>query len=273
MASVNKTKDCFLWFMSLIYMFAFSSLYIQIPGLYGDNGLLPAKLVMDSEGASSWQDLVEGQPTLLKLMPRLGLDTQRGMDLLCLAGMVIAFFCVVSRTARDFVSFTLLWMLYLSLYQVGQTFLWFQWDILLLETGFLAIIIAPFNLQILGKRRSLGNPHDGVTMWLLRWLLFRLMFASGVVKLTSECPTWWGLTALAVHFESQCIPTPAAWYWHQLPEWFLRLGVVGTYVIEIAVPFLFFSPLRSLRILAFWAQDVRLPLIRFALTDVKSRVK
>ena len=80
-------------------------------------------IILSPEGASSWQDLVEGQPTLLKLMPRLGLDTQRGMDLLCLAGMVIAFFCVVSRTARDFVSFTLLWMLYLSLYQVKLRYL------------------------------------------------------------------------------------------------------------------------------------------------------
>ncbi|KAK0055177.1 lipase maturation factor 2 isoform X2 [Biomphalaria pfeifferi] len=253
MGTVYKTRDCFLWFMSLIYLFAFSSLYIQIPGLYGDNGILPAKLVL-KEGDSTWQDLMEGQPTLLKLMPRLGLDTQMGMDLLCLAGMVISFFCVASRTTRDFISFTLLWMFYLSLYQVGQTFLWFQWDILLLEAGFLTIIVAPFNLQLLGRRWPVGNPHDGITLWLVRWLLFRLMFASGIVKLTSKCPLWWGLTALNVHFESQCIPTPAAWYWHHLPEWFLKLGVVATYVIEIPIPFLFFSPVKSLRTFAFWSQ-------------------
>ncbi|XP_012940362.1 lipase maturation factor 2 isoform X2 [Aplysia californica] len=253
MGSLYRTRDCFLWFMSLVYLFAFTSLYIQIPGLYGDNGILPAKLVLKTD-VDSWQDLMEGQPTLLKLMPRFGLDVQTGMDLLCFAGMVVSFFCVVSRTARDFVSFTLLWMFYLSLYQVGQTFMWFQWDILLLEAGFLTIIIAPFNLQLLGRKRPVGNPHDSITMWLARWLLFRLMFASGVVKLTSQCPTWWGLTALNVHFESQCIPTPAAWYWHQFPEWLLKLSVVATYVIEIPVPFLFFSPVRSLRIFAFWSQ-------------------
>ena len=48
--------------------------------------------------------------------------------------------------------------------------------------------------------------HTGVTMWLVKWLLFRLMFASGVVKLTSHCPTWWGLTALNYHYESQVTP-------------------------------------------------------------------
>ncbi|CAL1533703.1 unnamed protein product [Lymnaea stagnalis] len=253
MGSVYRTRDCFLWFMSLVYLFAFLSLYIQIPGLYGDNGILPARLVV-KEGDNTWHDLMEGQPTLLKLMPRLGLDTQTGMDLICLAGIVVSFFCVVSRTARDFISFTLLWMFYLSLYQVGQTFLWFQWDILLLEAGFLTIIIAPFNLQLLGRRWPKGNPHDGITLWVARWLLFRLMFASGVVKLTSRCPSWWGLTALTVHFESQCIPTPAAWYWHQLPEWFLKLSCVITYVIELPIPFLFFSPVTSLRVFAFWSQ-------------------
>ena len=69
-------------------------------------------------------------------------------------------------------------------------------DILLLETGFLTILVAPFSLQIPMKkyRPSLYHQHDTITMWLVRWLLFRLMFASGVVKLTSRCPTWWGLT-------------------------------------------------------------------------------
>ena len=90
--------------------------------------------------------------------------------------------------------------------------------------------------------------------WLVRWLLFRLMFASGVVKLTSECPTWWGLTALDYHYESQCIPTPLAWYAHQLPAWLQRLSVVATYVIEIPIPFLFLVPVRSLRMFAFYSQ-------------------
>lgn len=72
----------------------------------------------------------------------------------------------------------------------------FSRDILLLEAGFLAIIIAPFNLQLLGRRWPVGYPHDGITLWLARWLLFRLMFASGVVKLTSHCPTWWGLSGM-----------------------------------------------------------------------------
>uniref|UniRef100_A0A8C3B744 Lipase maturation factor n=1 Tax=Cairina moschata TaxID=8855 RepID=A0A8C3B744_CAIMO len=136
--------------------------------------------------------------------------------------------------------------------QVGQVFLYFQWDSLLLEAGFLGVLVAP--LRLFRWRSAAWRAHDGVTFWLVRWLLFRLMFASGVVKLTSRCPTWWGLTALTYHYETQCIPTPAAWFAHQLPVWFQKLSVVATYVIEIAVPLLFFAPIRRLRLFAFYCQ-------------------
>ncbi|XP_052269066.1 lipase maturation factor 2-like isoform X2 [Dreissena polymorpha] len=252
--SIRHTRDLFLFSISLIYLAAFASLYVQIPGLYGDNGILPAKLVVKS--ASSWDELLQGIPTLLKLTPKLRLTVQQGMDLLCFCGLGLSFLCVIFAQMRDTVSFILLWMLYFSLYQVGQTFLWFQWDILLLEAGFLTILLAPFNLQMPIKRFKVAkhHQHDSIMLWLVRWLLFRLMYMSGVVKLTSRCPTWWGLTALNWHFESQCIPTPLAWYFHQLPDWFLRLSVAITFFIEIAVPFLFFAPVRSLRLFAFWAQ-------------------
>uniref|UniRef100_T1IZX0 Lipase maturation factor n=1 Tax=Strigamia maritima TaxID=126957 RepID=T1IZX0_STRMM len=128
-------------------------------------------------------------------------------------------------------------------------------DTLLLETGFLAILVAPWSLR---TRRETLQPrhHDVITFWLVRWLLFRFMFSSGVVKLTSQCPTWWGLTALQYHFESQCIPTPVAWFAHHLPKWLLKLGVVATYFIEIPVPFLFFAPLKSMQLFSFACQVI-----------------
>ena len=73
--------------------------------------------------------------------------------------------------------------------------LYFTRDILLLEAGFLAILVAPLNIQLPKKfRMPIYHEHDTILLWLVKWLLFRLMFASGVVKLTSGCPTWWGLT-------------------------------------------------------------------------------
>ncbi|XP_007439833.2 lipase maturation factor 2, partial [Python bivittatus] len=222
-----------------------------LPGLYGKDGILPARKMLRFTGKGFWEQLRDS-PTLLWLGPHLGLDTEQGLELLCLLGTLLSFGALVLEPLRDSLVFLALWALYLSLYQVGQVFLYFQWDSLLLETGFLAVLVAP--LHLLKWRSTAWRAHDGMTFWLVRWLLFRLMFASGVVKLTSRCPTWWGLTALTYHYETQCIPTPAAWFAHQLPFWFQKFSVVATYVIEIAIPPLFFVPLRRLRLFAFYTQ-------------------
>ncbi|XP_051512091.1 lipase maturation factor 2a [Myxocyprinus asiaticus] len=249
MGEIRLPRHMFLWCLSAIYMIAFASLYVQIPGLYGNEGLLPARWMLRVSGKSVLEQL-KYSPTLLWFGPHLGLDTQLCMELLSLTGALISLMAMAVPVLRDCRAFLVLWILYLSLYQVGQVFLYFQWDNLLLETGFLAILVAPMNMPWSSKVRL----HDSMTFWLVRWLLFRLMFASGVVKLTSRCPTWWGLTALTYHYETQCIPTPLAWFAHQLPVWFQKLSVVGTFVIEIAVPFLFFSPIRRHRLTAFYMQ-------------------
>lgn len=250
MGEITLPRRMFLWCMAVIYMSAFVSLYVQIPGLYGNDGLLPARWQLRYSGKPLTEQLLSS-PTLLWLGPQVGLDTHTAMELLCLLGAALSLAATLVEALRDGLVFFCLWVLYLSLYQVGQVFLYFQWDNLLLETGFLSILVAPLTL-IRGSRGV--REHDRVTFWLVRWLLFRLMFASGVVKLTSRCPTWWGLTALTYHYETQCIPTPLAWFAHQLPVWWQKLSVVGTFVIEIATPFLFFSPLRRLRLGAFYLQ-------------------
>ncbi|XP_065139718.1 lipase maturation factor 2a isoform X1 [Paramisgurnus dabryanus] len=249
MGEIRLPRHMFLWCLSAIYMFAFASLYVQIPGLYGNEGLLPARWKLRVSGKSLLEQLKDS-PTLLWFGPRLGLDTQQCMELLSLTGAFISLMALAVPVLRDCRVFLVLWILYLSLYEVGQVFLYFQWDNLLLETGFLAILVAPMNMPWSSKVRL----HDNVTFWLVRWLLFRLMFASGVVKLTSRCPTWWGLTALTYHYETQCIPTPLAWFAHQLPVWFQKFCVVGTFFIEIAGPFMFFSPIRRHRLAAFYMQ-------------------
>ncbi|KAG7521962.1 hypothetical protein JOB18_010321 [Solea senegalensis] len=250
MGEITLPRRMFLWCMALIYLSAFVSLYLQIPGLYGNEGLLPARRQLRYSGKPLMEQLLSS-PTLLWLGPRLGLDTHTAMELLCLIGAALSLAATLVEALRGSVVFFCLWALYLSMYQVGQVFLYFQWDNLLLETGFLCILVAP--LSLIGGSRGVRE-HDGMTFWLIRWLLFRLMFASGVVKLTSRCPTWWGLTALTYHYETQCIPTPLAWFAHQLPVWWQKLSVVATFVIEIAAPFLFFSPLRRLRIGSFYLQ-------------------
>src|SRR5204863_2803146 len=118
---------------------------------------------------------------------------------------------------------------------------------LLLETGFLAIFLAP--LMSRERLRELHNPPR-VAVLLLLWLLFRLMVGSGAVKLRSGDPTWHNLTALAFHFETQPIPTPIAWYAHHWPQWFLKISTAFVLVVEIAAPFLIPTK-RWMRVTAF----------------------
>ncbi|XP_027252075.1 lipase maturation factor 2 [Cricetulus griseus] len=254
MASSRVPQQLFLQGVAAVYTFAFASLYTQIPGLYGPEGILPARRTLRPQGKGRWQQLWE-TPTLLWEAPRLGLDTAQGLDLLTLLGTVLALGALLLNSLRHPFIYLLLWIAYLSACQVGQVFLYFQWDSLLLETGFLAILVAPLKKPSNRKGGLSGAlPHENLPFWLVRWLLFRLMFASGVVKLTSRCPAWWGLTALTYHYETQCLPTPAAWFAHHLPVWLHKLSVVATFLIEIAVPPLFFAPVRRLRLMAFYAQ-------------------
>ncbi|MBT8122159.1 MAG: lipase maturation factor family protein, partial [Gammaproteobacteria bacterium] len=127
-------------------------------------------------------------------------------------------------------------ILYLSLFHAAQPFLNFQWDALLLESGFLAIFL---------------TPRSRVVIWLFRWLLFRLRFMSGLSKLASGDPAWSGLVALDTYFEVQPLPNPVAWYVHQWPEWLLKAGTIGTLFVELLVPFMMFLP-RRWRFTAAW---------------------
>ena len=97
------------------------------------------------------------------------------------------------------------WLAYLSLSQAGQLFFSYQWDALLLEAGFLALWLAPPD-ALTPRSVAWQREPPRAAVWLFRWLLFRLVWSSGLVKLTSGDPTWWNLTALAHHYETQPLP-------------------------------------------------------------------
>ena len=223
----------FLRGLGCIYLIAFLSLWMQIHGLIGSNGISPAdqflSLVRQQIGTEGYY-LV---PTLFWLNP-----SDIFLHFLCAGGVLLSLVLIVGF----FPTFTLagLWVFYLSLVTVGQAFLSFQWDVLLLEAGFLAIFFAPLQLRETFTRAS--QPSTAF-LWLLRWLLFRLMFASGFVKLASD-EVWRNLTALNFHYETQPLPTSLGWYAHQFPEWFQKASVIGMFAGEMVVPFLIFAPRR-----------------------------
>jgi hypothetical protein len=230
----------FLRLLGIVYLVAFWSIGVQILGLSGHDGILPADGYMTSARQLTGLTRFWLLPTLAWVSAS---DTS--LQALCAGGAALASLLVAGIFTP--VVLPLLWLTYLSLSVVCREFLSFQWDALLLETGFLAIFLAPIAKR--ERLRGLADPPR-VAVWLLLWLLFRLMVASGAVKLTSGDPTWHDLTALAFHFETQPIPTPIAWFAHQLPLSFLKGATLLVFAIEIGVPFLILAP-RRLRALAF----------------------
>ena len=229
----------FLRLLGLIYLIAFVSLGTQIAGLAGGRGILPAANYV--EAARAHFDQAHVGVGRYYLWPTLcWFNASDGfLHFLCAAGGVLALL-VIFNIAPALCLFVL-WLVYLSLSTVCGVFLGFQWDALLLETGLLAIFFAPPQWL---PRASTAPPPSRIMLWLLRWLLFRLIFESGAVKLASGDPTWRGLTALNFHYETQPLPTWIGWYAHQLPVRVQHACVFLVFVIELAVPFLIFAPRR-----------------------------
>ena len=227
--SYRLVTALFLRLLGLIYLIAFASIGVQIEGLAGSQGILPF---------SQQLLYLEGQLGIERyfLVPNLfWLNASDGaLTGAAIAGCGVSALIILNRWSR--LCLIAAFVLYLSLYNAGQLFLNFQWDGLLLEAGFLAIFL---------------TPASRVVILLFRWLLFRLRFMSGISKLTIQDPSWSGLTALNSYFEVQPLPTPLAWYAHQLPEWLLKTATAATLVIEILVPFMMFLP-RRWRFLAAW---------------------
>ena len=230
----------FLRAMGAIYLIAFGSLWVQVEGLMGSHGILPVK---DFLGAVQRQI----GPERYWLVPSLFWvnASDAALHAVCAAGVFFSLFLILGiAPAADLF---LLWAFYLSLSVVAQDFLSFQWDALLLEAGLLSIFLAPLRIR---PQPSDEPPPSKVILWLLRWLLFRLVFSSGVVKLASHDPMWANLTALTVHYETQPLPTWVGWYAHQLPVWFQKISCGGMFAVELGIPFLIFGNQR-LRLIAF----------------------
>ena len=233
-----RVRGLFLSGLGLVYLCAFASLRGQIHGLIGSTGIAPV-----GDTLEYYRDA-----GLLRFPTLLWIDgSDRALDLLCALGIVLSVAVVLGFLRLP--CLVLLWAAYLSLFTAGLMFLGFQWDTLLLECGFLAIFFAPSSLTSRGAR---GHEASVLALWAQRYLLFRLMFASGVVKLTAGDESWWpDLTALTYHYETQPLPTWTSWHVHHLPVWFHKAEVLGTFLVELVVPFLIFLG-RMPRLVAFF---------------------
>ena len=222
---MKRAAELFAKALGGIYLIAFVSFGVQAGGLIGSQGILPAanylRGMREALGAAAYWYA----PTVFWLN-----CSDMALRIAWISGAVLAVALMLGFFRRP--CLIALPILYLSICTAGQEFWSFQWDILLIEAGFLTIFLD-------------ASPGR---VWLFRWLLFRLMFMSGLVKLLSGDPSWRDLTALSYHYQTQPLPTPLAWYMDQLPMWFQKASTACTFVVELLVPFLIFAPLGLRRI-------------------------
>jgi predicted DCC family thiol-disulfide oxidoreductase YuxK len=233
----------FLRTLGVIYLIAFVSLWVQAEGLFGSSGIAPVNqflpAVHEQLGGRAYSLL----PTLCWFN-----SSNAFLHFLCAGGVVSSLLLIAGVV--PVVSLIALFVFYLSLTIAGQAFLSFQWDILLLETGFLAIFLAPWQIW---PKRGREPPVSRAGPFLLKLLLFKLMVMSGVVKLTSGDDSWgwldhsfhWSaLTALDYHYWSQPLPTVFGWWADKSPEWFKHFSVAFCLTVEIIAPFFIWAPRR-----------------------------
>lgn len=230
--------------LGAIHFVAFLSLSVQILLLNGKNGILPTAAylarIRDVYGPDSYAML----PTIFWF------DASDLMLLgACIAGTVLSICVTLGFLTGP--SLILLAIIYTSLDNACGEFMAFQSDGLIVEATVLSLFLVPWCIAETPwshHSASLTEPSK-LALTLNRFLLFRLMFAAGVVKLLSGDPSWANLTALSYHQETQPIPSPIAWFVHHLPMWMHKTSAVFTFVSELVVPFFYFAG-RNLRLLA-----------------------
>ena len=236
----------FLRALGLIYLSAFYSLVIQIRGLIGPHGVLPATRYLELIAsvypgalrfwyAPSLVWISGGSPMLLAL---------------CWVGMAASLLLVLNAWPR--LMLAVAFGCFLSFVAAASGFADFQSDGMLLEAGLISLFFAPPGLWP-GLGRS--SPPSRFSLFLLQWEWFRIYFQSGLVKLLSGDPQWRNFTAMDEYYQNCPLPTWVGWYVQQLPHWFHAATVAATLFMELALVWMIVLP-RRFRIALFFLVTV-----------------
>ncbi|MEO6529301.1 MAG: lipase maturation factor family protein [Specibacter sp.] len=219
--------------IAAVYVIAFVSGALQFPALLGERGLLPVPRYLARAARPPGPSLFSWRysDALLRTVAWTGA---------ALAATMVLGLPQRGPAWLPMLVFLALWLLYMSIVNVGQIFYGFGWEILLLEAGFLAAFLG-----------SDQTTTPWITLWLFRWLLFRLEFGAGMIKMRGD-RVWRDLTALYYHHETQPMPNPLSWWFHHLPKPLHRVEVLGNHFAQLVIPFLLFAP----QPVATWAAAV-----------------
>ena len=226
------TRFVLLRLLGFVYAVAFFTAARQIQPLIGSHGLLPVGLFL-----SRVQNTLGSVPAGLVRLPSVFWFAHSDGVLQAAAWIGFAVSCAVAAGYANAIVMAFLWALYMSFVHVGQDWYGYGWEIQLLETGFLAIFLCP----LLDGRPFPRWEAPRLVLWLFRWLAFRIMVGAALIKLRGD-PVWHDLTALYYHFETQPIPNPLSRWFHFLPRWVLKAGVLFNYLAELVAPWFAFWP-------------------------------
>jgi hypothetical protein len=217
------TRLVFQRALGLVYFIAFVCALNQFRPLLGERGLLPVPLFVK-------QVTFRESPGLFLFAPKDWAFATAAWLGIILSSLVLLGIADRYTAWLNALIWGLMWLLYLSFVNVGQTFYAFGWESILLEAGFAAMFLGS---------RTVQTPL--IAIYLLRWLEFRLMFGAGLIKMRGD-PCWRDLTCLDYYYETQPMPNPLSWYFHTGPEWTRRWGVGFNHFAELIVPFCYFLP-------------------------------
>ncbi|QEE62007.1 lipase maturation factor family protein [Salinibacterium sp. dk2585] len=210
--------------VAAMFLVAFLSTFNQFPALLGERGLSPTPAFLR-------RVTFRQAPSIFHWH-----YSDRMLRLVCLVGALAAASVVVGLPQMGppwvpLLVFLLMWTLYLSIVNVGQTFYGFGWESLLLEAGFI--------VAFLGSNEVPPPLPIIVLCW---WLVFRLEFGAGMIKMRGGSE-WRDLTALMYHHETQPMPGPLSRFAHLLPKWFHKAEVLGSHFAQLVVPWFLFAAL------------------------------
>ncbi|MBY8339052.1 lipase maturation factor family protein [Streptomyces spinosirectus] len=209
--------------LAVLYLVAFLTAAVQFRALIGERGMLPVPRFLE-------RVRFRQAPTLFRLHYSDRFFAACSWTGCAVAAALIAGADSLLPLWAGMLLWLVPWALYLSIVNVGQTWYSFGWESLLLEVGFLAVF--------------LGNDDVAppiVVVLLLRWILFRVEFGAGLIKMRGDA-CWRKLTCLDYHHETQPMPGPLSWFFHHLPRPLHRVEVAANHVTQLAVPFLLFTP-------------------------------
>ncbi|HEY4221604.1 MAG TPA: lipase maturation factor family protein [Myxococcota bacterium] len=218
---------------------AFLSLLVQVRGLVGERGILPAELYLERVRAHFDDETLAAFARLPGVHWLVGAgDT--ALIAMCILG-ILASLLVVARVLPGPL-LLVCYVLYLSLCHCGQVFLGYQWDMLLCEALLAAALLSPW-----GLRPGFTNAPARLPLLVVVALAARLDFGSALSKLASHDVTWRSLTALTFHYETQPLPTPLGWLVYHLPAPIHVVTCALMFAIQLGAPPLLLVPWRRVR--------------------------